>query len=139
MIRWIVGVGSGALLTVAGLVIIVGNVGGVMRLAGSTVELPAPQSGDLAWIGVGFARVFGAALITLGMFTAAASRLEGEAARKMRIPLAVGLTLLMLLTGAQALAIWNTPTAWTLWAIVAVACGSVFTWGVTKSAIHAPN
>ena len=29
MIRWIVGVGSGALLTVAGLVIIVGNLGWV--------------------------------------------------------------------------------------------------------------
>jgi hypothetical protein len=139
MFRKSVAVGSGALLTLAGLVLIIGNIGWVMRLAGATVELPAPQSGDLAWIGVGFARVFGAALITLGLFSVAASQLDREAARKIRVPLAVGLTVLMLLTGAQALAIWNTPAAWTLWAIIAIACASVFTWGVTKTALHAPK
>jgi hypothetical protein len=136
MMRWIVGVGAGALLTVAGLIIILGNVEWVMRLAGSATALPSPESGNAVWIGVAFARVFGAALIVIGLLTSAASRLEGEAARQIRVPLAVGLTVLMVLTGAQALAIWSTPAAWVLWAIVAAACGSVFTWGLTKTALH---
>jgi hypothetical protein len=136
MMRWIVGVGAGVLLTVAGLIIILGNVEWVMRLAGAATQLPSPESGNAVWIGVAFARVFGAALIVIGLLTCAASRLEGAAARQIRVPLAVGLTLLMVLTGIQALAIWTTPAAWVLWAIVAVACGSVFTWGLTKTALH---
>ena len=136
MMRWLVGVGAGALLAVAGLIIILGNVEWVMRLAGSATALPSPESGNAVWIGVAFARVFGAALIVIGLLTSAASRLEGQAARQIRVPLAVGLTVLMVLTGAQALAIWSTPAAWVLWAIVAVACASVFTWGLTKTALH---
>jgi hypothetical protein len=138
MVRWSVGAVSGVLLSVVGLIIILGNVGWVMRLAGAAAELPSPKSGDPTWVGVGFVRVFGAALIALGMFAVAASRLDVEAARKVRLPLALGLTVLMVLTGVQALAIWNTPAAWTLWAIVAVACGSAFSWGVTKSALQQP-
>jgi hypothetical protein len=134
--RRVVGVGAGALLTLAGLIIIVGNVEWIMKLAGATAELPSPQSGDPVWVGVAFARVFGAALIVIGLLTSAASRLEGAAARQIGIPLAVGLTLLMVLTGAQALAIWSTPAAWLLCAVVAVACGSVFTWGLTRSVLH---
>ena len=139
MMRWIVGVGSGALLTVAGLVIIIGNVGWVMRLAGATAELPTPQSGDPVWVGVGFVRVFGAALIALGMFTAATSRLEGEAIRRVRMPCVVGLAVLFVLTAIQAFAIWRTPAVWALFAVIALAWGSVFTWGVTKSALHGHN
>jgi len=50
MMRWIVGVGAGLLLTVAGLIIILGNVEWVMRLAGLATQLPrvrraAMQSG----------------------------------------------------------------------------------------------
>src|SRR5512147_376775 len=109
MLRWTVGVGAGVLLTVAGLIIILGNVEWVMRLAGAATQLPSPESGNAVWIGVAFARVFGAALIVIGLLTSAASRLEGAAARQIRVPLAVGLTLLMVLTGIQALAIWTTP------------------------------
>ena len=107
MARWILGVGAGALLAVAGLIIILGNVEWVMRLAGSTAELPSPESGSAVWVGVAFARVFGAALIVIGLLTSAASRLEGVAARQIRLPLAVGLTVLMVLTGAQAMSIWS--------------------------------
>jgi lysozyme family protein len=136
MRRWIAGVGAGGLLTVAGLIIILGNVEWVMRLAGAAAEMPSPQSGNAVWVGVAFARVFGAALVVIGLLTSAASRLDDAAARQVRVPLAVGLTLLMVLTGAQALAIWNTPAAWVLWAVVAVAWGSVFTWGLTRRVVH---
>jgi len=137
--RWIVGVGGGVLLTVLGLIIIVGNVGWVMSLAGAAAELPAPKSGDVAWIGIGFLRVFGAALIALGMFTAAASRLDAAAARRIRTPLAIGLAVLLVLTAVQAAAIWSTPSAWVLCCVIAVACASVFTWGVTETALHGHN
>ncbi len=135
MMRWIA-VGSGVLLAVAGLVIIVANVGWVMSLAGGAGELPSPQQGSLTWVGVGFARMFGAALIAIGIVTAVVSRLEGEAARKMGVPLALGLAVLMLLGATQAYTVWNTPVAWALWAVVAMAWGGAFTRVVTKSALQ---
>jgi hypothetical protein len=134
--RWILGVVSGTLLTLVGFVIVLANVAWVMRLAGAVGSPPPPQAGDATWVGIAFARSFGGALVALGILTFALSRLEGEAARKVRLPFMIGLALLAALLSIQALAIWSTPSAWVLSALVALACVSALTWGVTHTALH---
>jgi hypothetical protein len=115
----------GTLLALAGLSLMLwGGAPAVMRLFGGS-GLPTAKVGDPALIGVAFMRVFGAAVLALGLITAGASRLRGEPARALGMPLALGLAVLGLVTGMEALAIWSTPTAWLLAGIIGVACVGV--------------
>jgi hypothetical protein len=114
--------GCGALLSLAGLALLIrGGAPALMGLFGSP-ELPPAHAGDPAWVGVGFIRVSGAALAALGFITIAASRLTGEAARAIGGATAAGLALLGVVTLIQAQAIWSTPSGWVLALIVLVGC-----------------
>jgi hypothetical protein len=112
----------GALLSLAGLALLIrGGAPELMGLFGSP-ELPPAQAGDPTWVGVAFIRVSGAALAALGFVTIAASRLSGESARAVGGATAAGLGLLSVVTLIQAQAIWGTPAGWALAAVVLVAC-----------------
>jgi hypothetical protein len=114
--------GCGALLFLAGLVLLLrGGAPALMSLFGSP-PLTVPQARDPAWVGVAFIRVSGAALVALGLITIAASRLTGEAARVIGRAAAVGLALVGVVTLIQAQAIWSTPSGWLLAAVVMIAC-----------------
>jgi hypothetical protein len=102
-----------------------------MSLFGVT-EIPVARSGDPTWVGIAFVRVFATALVALGLVALGASRLRGQAARAVGMPLSVGLALLTLMTFMQAQAIWDTATAWALGAAVAVACVSIAAWGFAE-------
>jgi hypothetical protein len=116
--------GCGALLSLAGLVLLVrGGAPALMDLFGSST-LPPAQAGDPAWVGVGFIRVSGAAIAALGLIIVAASRLKGEAARAIGGAAAAGLGLLGIVTLIQAQAIWSTLSGWLLAAVVLLACMS---------------
>ena len=117
-------VGCGALLSLAGLVLLVrGGAPELMGLFGSSA-LPVARAGDPAWVGVAFIRVSGAAFAALGLITIAASRLTGEGAKAIGGAAAVGLALLGVVTLIQANAIWGTASGWVLTAIVGLACVS---------------
>jgi hypothetical protein len=126
--------GSGLVLLLTGVAVLVGSVTRLMSLFG-VAELPEPHSGDPTWVGIAFARVFGAALVALGLVGLGARRLSGQSARAVAIPLATGLAVLAVFTALQALAIWATPTAWVLGGIIAAACVSVGAWGFTEHAV----
>jgi len=113
---------SGILLSVSGLIIL-GMAGNalLMSLFGSRT-LPSPQVGDPGWVGVGFTRVFGAALASLGLIIMATRQLPDAAAKTIGGPIFVGLALLTLVTIIQVRAIWNTPTGWVLAAVVLAGC-----------------
>lgn len=114
--------GCGALLSLAGLALLIrGGAPALMSSFGSP-GLPPAQAGDPAWVGVGFVRVSGAALAALGFITIAASRLTGEAARAMGGATAAGLALLGVVTLIQAQAIWGTPSGWALALVVLLGC-----------------
>lgn len=121
----------GTLLTLAGSVLVLrGGAPEVMEFFGSSASPPA-ASGEPAWIGVAFMRAFGAATLALGLVMIGASRLSGEAARVLGAPLAFGLGILGLVTSLQAQAIWSTPGAWFLVALIGVAC-LVVAWPPTE-------
>jgi hypothetical protein len=114
--------GSGILLSVSGLAIL-GMAGNPMLLSlfGCQV-LPVPHAGDAGWVGVGFTRVCGAALASLGLIMMAASKFPDAAAKAVGGPIFVGMALLTLVTGIQAQAIWSTPASWVLPAILLIGC-----------------
>jgi hypothetical protein len=136
MIRWTLSLASGVLLSLVGFAMILGAVGFVMRMTGGG-EVPSPQPGDPFWIAVGLARVVGAGLIALGIFAISVGRLEGRAAQQIRAPVAVGLAILTVLTGAQAFAIWDSAVGWILWAFIAIACAGMIGWAATADTLRA--
>src|SRR5512139_290912 len=89
---------SGSLLSISGLIILVmaGNET-LMSLFGSQA-LSAPGAGDAGWVGVGFTRLFGAALASLGLVMMATRPLSDAAAKTIGGPLFAGLGLLTLVT-----------------------------------------
>ena len=113
---------SGSLLSISGLIILgmAGNAA-LMGLFGSQV-LPPPQAGEPGWVGVAFARVFGAALASLGFVMLAARQLSDGSARAIGGALLGGLALLTLVTLIQAEAIWTTPAGWALAGVIMLAC-----------------
>jgi len=126
--------GLGSLLSVAGgLLVLRGGAQEVMQAFGSA-PLPQAVVGDPAWVGVAFMRVFGAAILALGLTTIGASKLSGEAARAVGTPLAVGLGVLGLVTCVQAQAIWSTPGAWVLGSLIGASCAAVAAWRPIEAA-----
>jgi len=113
---------SGSLLSISGLVILVmaGNQA-MMSLFGSQA-LSAPETGDSGWVGVGFTRLFGAALASLGLVMMATRPLSDPAAKTIGGPLFAGLGLLTLVTIIQAQAIWSAPAGWALATVLLVGC-----------------
>lgn len=125
--------GLGSLLGVTGgLLVLRGGAQEVMQAFGSA-PLPQAAVGDPAWVGVAFMRVFGAAMLALGLTTIGASKLSGEAARAVGAPLAVGLGVLGLVTCFQAQAIWSTPGAWVLGSLIGASCVAVAVWRPVES------
>ncbi len=113
---------SGSLLSLAGLLLLAGaGSRALMGLFGGQ-PLEAARPGDAGWIGVAFTRVCGAALGALGLVMIASTRLEEQAARTVGGPLFVGLAVLTIVATLQALAIWTTPAAWALPAVLLVGC-----------------
>jgi len=125
--------GGGALLLLTGAAVLLGSMPRLMTLFGAR-EIPVAQSGDPTWVGIAFVRVFAAALVALGLVALGARRLSGQAARAVGLPLSAGLALLTLMTLTQALAIWDTPTAWALGGVMAIACVSFGAWGFAQRA-----
>lgn len=120
--------GLGTLLGVAGgLLVLRGGAQEVMQAFGST-PLPPAAVGDPAWVGVAFMRVFGAAMLALGLATVGASKLNGDAARAVGTPLAVGLGVLGMVTCFQAHAIWSTVGAWILGSLIGASCVALAAW-----------
>jgi hypothetical protein len=120
MMRWIVGAGAGVLLTVAGLIIIrKRRIGHAARWCGNAVAGPevAMQSG----LGSP-SHVFGAALIVIGLLTSAA---VGSRAQPRVRSFSLAVTDVAHGLANSGVGGWTTPAA--VPAIVAVACGSVFT------------
>lgn len=120
---------------------LLGLVGGVLILRGGAPEimalfggpaLPQVAIGDPAWVGVAFMRAFGAAVLALGLVMVGLSRLDGEAAGVIAVPLAVGLGVLGLITGVQAQAIWSTSGAWALTVLLGIACLVAASWRPIK-------
>lgn len=109
---------SGILLSVAGLVIL-GMAGSrtLMGLFGGQI-LSGPQVGDVAWVGVAFTRVFGAALAGLGLIMMATRQLSDAAAKTIGGPIFVSLALVALVASIQAHAIWKAPAGWVLVAVI---------------------
>src|SRR5512139_1391904 len=89
---------SSSILVATGLLILAmaGNEG-FMRLFGSR-PLPAAEVGDPGWVGVGFTRVCGAALASLGLVMMTTSALSDEAAKRIGGPLFTELALLAVVT-----------------------------------------
>jgi hypothetical protein len=122
MTRGSVVAGSGVLLSVSGLILLgmAGNAT-LLGLFGGQV-LAAPHAGDAAWVGVGFTRVCGAAIASLGLLMMAASRLPDAAAKAFGGPMFVAMALVTLVTTIQAQAIWSTLASWVLPAVLVFGC-----------------
>ena len=113
---------SGSLLSMTGLMILVmAGSRTLMALFGSQV-LSAPGTGEAGWVGVGFTRLFGAALASLGLVMMATGPLSDSAAKAIGGPLFAGLGLLTLVTFIQAQAIWSAPAGWALATVLLVGC-----------------
>ena len=113
---------SGSLLSISGVIILVmAGSQTLMSLFGGQ-ELAASQAGDAGWVGVGFTRLFGAALASLGLVMMATRPLSDAAAKTIGGPLFAGLGLLTLVTFIQAQAIWSAPAGWVLAIVLLIGC-----------------
>mgnify|MGYP001384065650 CR=1 FL=1 len=117
----------GMMLILAGGFLVLRGGPTLMEVFGSST-LPQAAAGDPGWVGVAFMRVFGAAVLALGLITIGASRLSGVAARAIGLPLALGLGVLGLVALVQAQAIWSTPGAWLLVGLIGGAGAAVALW-----------